>query len=58
MCAAAQMERLISTYFDSYADLATSGADKYEKAFQLANSLLDSETPNEMFQEDIFHGEL
>ena len=58
MCAAAQMERLISTYYQTDADLGTSGEDKYEKAIQLANGLLDSETSNEMFQEEFFHGEL
>ena len=58
MCAAAQMERLISTYYQTDADLGTSKADKYEKAIQLAKSLIDSETPNEMFQEEFFHGEL
>ena len=58
MCAAAQMERLISTYFQTDADLDTLGADKYEKAIQLANGLIDSETPNEVFQEDFFRGDL
>ena len=58
MFAAAQMERLISTYYGSNADLGTSGADKYEKAIQLANGPIDSETSNEMFQEEFFHGEL
>ena len=58
MCAAAQMERLISTYYQTDADLGTSGADKYDEAIHLANGLIDSETPNEMFQEEFFHGEL
>ena len=58
MCAAAQMEWLISTYYETDANLGTSGADKYEKAIQLANGLIDSETPNEVFQEDFFQGDL
>ena len=59
MCGAAQIQQLITTYPDSEVDTAGLGLalDKYDKATLTVTILQESATPNEMFQEDFFHGD-